>query len=186
MAKKPSKSPATSQPATAEVPTGPQEAGASTTIGKAVEDVLGEIAKVQSKRAGLAGLLAAVEKQKMRLRDAEAEYQAAASVVDQLQADLVAKHPAVAAIFGAPKTPKRTAARKASKAGAPRKGEKTLDLDQANQVLAAMPEQFELGAFAKKARELFSGLSSKGSMELLASKVKDAGGKGMGRKYKKV
>ena len=186
MAKKSTKPTATPQPpAPSETPTPPQEALSAPNIDKAVQEALGEIAKVQAKRAALTGLLAAVEKQKAKLREAEAEYQAAASAVDQLQADLIAKYPAAAGVFGGVKVSKRGGSRKASKAGGARKGGNTLNLDQASKVLAAMPAEFELGAYSSKARELFPGLGSAGAMKLLAGKVKEAGGKGMGRKYRK-
>lgn len=186
MAKKSSKLTVTPQPAApAETSTPPPEALGSPNIEKAVQDALGEIAKVQAKRAALTGLLAAVEKQKAKLREAEASYQTAAGAVDQLQADLIAKYPAAAGVFGAAKTSKRGGGKRGPKAGGARKGGNTLNLDQASKVLAAMPAEFELGAYSSKARELFPGLGSAGAMKLLAGKVKEAGGKGMGRRYKK-
>ena len=187
MAKKSTKPAVTPLPAAPSETTPPsQEASGSPNIDKAVQEALGEIAKVQAKRAALTGLLAAVEKQKAKLREAEADYQAAATAVDQLQADLIAKYPAAAGVFGATKEPKRGGARKGSKAGAPKKGGPVLDQAQAEQVLAALPSTFQLADFKTKTAELFPDRGSKGAMELLADKVKDAGGKGMGRKYKKV
>ena len=187
MAKNSSKATVAAQSPTApEVPTPTQEAAGAPNLGKAVDDVLAEISKVQAKRAELTGLLAAVEKQKAKLREAEASYEAAAGAVDQLQAELIAKYPAAAGVFGDVKVSKRGGSRKASKAGRAKKGGNTLNLEQANQVLAAMPAQFELGAYSSKARELFPELGSAGAMKLVADKVKQVGGKGMGRRYKKV
>jgi hypothetical protein len=187
MAKKSSKATVTDPSPTApEVPTPPQEAAGAPNLGKAVDDVLAEISKVQAQRAELAGLLAVVEKQKARLREAEASYEAAASAVDQLQADLIAKYPAAAGVFGGTRASKRGGARKGSKSGGSKKGGPVLDKAQAEQVLAALPSTFLLADFKTKTAELFPGLSSKGAMELLADKVKDAGGKGMGRRYKKI
>lgn len=187
MAKKSTKPAVTPQPvAPSETPAPPQETTGSQSIGKAVDDVLSEVAKVQAKRAALTGLLAAVEKQKAKLREAEADYQAAATAVDQLQADLIAKYPAAAGVFGATKEPKRGGARKGPKAGRAKKGGNALNLEQANQVLAAIPAEFELGAYAKKARELFPELISAGAMKLLKDKVKKLGGKGKGIMYRKV
>lgn len=187
MAKKSTKPTATPQPPVpSETPAPPLEASGSPNIDKAVQEALGEIAKVQAKRAALTGLLAAVEKQKAKLREAEAEYQAAASAVDQLQADLIAKYPAAGGVFGAAKTSKRGGARKGSKAGAPKKGGPVLDQAQAEQVLAALPSTFQLADFKTKTAELFPDRIGKGALKLLADKVKDAGGKGMGRRYKKV
>jgi hypothetical protein len=186
MAKKSSKATVTAQSPTApEVLSPPQEAAGAPNLGKAVDDVLAEISKVQAQRAGLAGLLAVVEKQKAKLREAEASYQAAASVVDQLQADLITKYPAAAGVFGGVKAPKRGGAKKGPRSGVAKKGGPVLDKAQAEQVLAALPSTFQLADFKTKTAEFFPDRIGKGAMELLADKVKDAGGKGMGRRYKK-
>lgn len=187
MAKRSSKATVADQSQTAPaVPTPPQEAAGAPNLSKAVDDVLAEISNVQAKRAELTGLLAVVERQKAKLREAEASYQAAAGAVDQLQAELIAKYPAAAGVFGGTKSSKRGGARKASKAGGAKKGGNTLNMEQANHVLAAMPVEFELGAYAKKARELFPEFISKGAMKLLKDKVKKLGGKGKGIRYRKV
>ena len=187
MAKRSSKATVADQSPTApEVPTPTKEAAGAPNLGKAVDDVLAEISKVQAKRAELTSLLAVVEKQKAKLREAEASYQAAAGAVDQLQAELIAKYPAAAGVFGDTKAPKRGGSRKASKAGGSKKGGNTLNLEQANQVLAAMPAEFELGAYSSKARELFPEFISKGAMKLLKDKVKKLGGQGKGIEYRKA
>ena len=187
MAKKSSKATVTAQSPTApEVPTPPQEAAGAPNLGKAVDDVLAEISKVQAQRAELAGLLAVVEKQKAKLREVEASYQAAASAVYQLQADLITKYPAAAGVFGGVKAPKRGGERKGPRSGVAKKGGPVLDKAQAEQVLAALPSTFQLADFKTKTAELFPDRIGKGALKLLADKVKDAGGKGMGRKYKKV
>jgi hypothetical protein len=99
---------------------------------------------------------------------------------------LISKYPAAAGVFGGTKTPKRGGGKKGPRAGGAKKGGNTLNQEQAEQVLAAMSAEFELGAYNKKAREMFAGSTAKGAMKLLADKVKDTGGKGMGRRYKKV
>lgn len=187
MAKKSTKPTVTPQPAApSEPPAPPLETTGSQSIGKAVDDALSEIAKVQAKRAELTGLLAVVEKQKAKLREVEASYQAAEGSVDQLQAELIAKYPAAAGVFGDTKAPKRGGSRKASNAGRAKKSGPVLDKTQADQVLAALPSSFQLADFKTKSGELFPGVSAEGAMKLLADKVKDAGGKGMGRNYKKA
>lgn len=185
MAKRTSKSAQSQQSPVPSVAPSPSQEGVAS-VGKTVDDVLGEITKVQAQRVELAGLQAVVEKQKAKLREAEAAYQEAASAVDQLQAELIAKYPAAAGIFGGTKATKRRGAKRGTRSNAAKKAGPVLDQSQAEQVLAALPSTFQLADFKTKTAELFPDRVSKGAMELLADKVKDAGGKGMGRRYKKV
>jgi hypothetical protein len=156
-----------------DVSTPPQQGAEASSIGKA----FGEVAKVQAQRAGLAALLASVEKQKARLREAEAEYQDAVAKVDQLKAEVIAKYPEAEVLLGDSKKSKLGGAKRGPKPAASKKGAPVLDKAQAEQVLAALPSAFKLSDFK---------MSSKGAMNLLADQAKDTGGKGMGRKYKKV
>jgi hypothetical protein len=187
MAKKSTKPTVTTQPPLpSEAAPLPQDALGSPNIDKAVDAAFDEAGKIQAKRDALARLLAGVEKQKAKLREAEADYQSALNAVDELQADLIAKYPAAARVFGAAITSKRVKGRKAAKVGGAKKGGNTLNLEQANQVLAAMPGEFELGAYGKKTRELFPEFISAGAMKLLKEKVRKLGGKGKGIRYRKV
>ncbi len=187
MAKKSSKTTVTAQSPTApKVPTPPQAGAGAPNLGRAVDDVLADISRVQAQRAELASLVAVVEKQKAKLREAEAIHQAAASAVDQLQAELIAKYPAAAGVFGSTKASKRGGARRGPKPGTAKKGGSVLDKAQAEQVLAALPSTFQLADFKTKTAELFPDRTGKGALKLLTDKVKDAGGAGMGRKYKKA
>ncbi len=58
--------------------------------------------------------------------------------------------------------------------------------EQAEKVLGALGSTFIMGEFRKQVGKSFPGYSMKGSLDLLAGKIKATGGKAMGTKYKKV
>ena len=159
-------------------------ANASPEITQSIEDALGAIAGVKEKRAALGSLISGVEKLKANLHAAEEVYEAALANVEEAEANLIAKYPSAAAILGQGTKSKRSGRPKGTKAKA--KKSNTLSAEQAAEVLSALPATFQLGEFKSKSAELFPDLSGKGAMKLLADKVKEIGGAGMGRKYKKV
>lgn len=186
MAKKSTKATATSPtPTDAEVPNPAQEPAAPSSNMEA-DDLIVGLAKIKAEQNGLAGLSEAVAKQKAKLHEAEADYEAAKAKVGQLQTDLVAKYPKAKELFEDASASKRGGGRRGPKAGGAKKDGPVLDKAQAEQVLDALPSSFQLSDFKAKAAELFPGVSGKGAMKLLKDKVKDLGQSGMARKYKKV
>jgi len=173
------------KPASGEVPAAGEQTDAMNLINSALE----EIAAIKERRDGLAGLDAKVAKQKAKLQALTEEYEAAEAKIAQAEAAIIAKYPKARGMLGTVKAkPGRKAGTKRGEGAGTRKksGGKTLDLEQAGQVLAAMPAEFELGAFNKKAREMHPGFTAKGAMKLLKDKVKKLGGKGMGMQYKRI
>lgn len=186
MAKKSSKTTVTPQlPAAADVPTPLQEASAPS-ANNGADELIDGIAKIKAQQNGLAALLKAVARQKAKLHEAEAECDAAKAKIEQLQIDLIAKYPKAKDLFDDATVSKRGGTRKGARSGSGKKSGPVLDRAQAEQVLAALPSSFQLSDFKTKTAELFPDRIGKGALKLLADKVKDAGGKGMGRKYKKV
>jgi hypothetical protein len=186
MAKKSSTTTVTPQlPATADVPT-PLEAASAPSANNGADELIDGIAKIKAEQNGLAGLLKAVARQKAKLQEAEAECDAAKAKIGQLQVDLIAKYPKAKELFDDATVSKRGGARKGARSGSGKKSGAVLDKAQAEQVLAALPSNFQLSDFKTKAAELFPGVSGKGAMKLLADKVKDLGQSGMARKYKKM
>lgn len=177
--------PAETKPESVEVPAAGEQADATHLINSALE----KIAAIKERRDGLAGLDAKVAKQKAKLQALTEEYEAAEAEIAQAEAAIIAKYPKARGMLGTAKAkPGRKAGTKRGESAGTRKkgGGKTLNLEQAGQVLAAVPTEFELGAFNKKAREMHSGFTAKGAMNLLKDKIKKLGGKGMGMKYKKL
>lgn len=186
MAKKSTKATATSTPQTdAEVPNPAQEPAAPSSNMEA-DDLIVGLAKIKAEQNGLAGLSEAVARQKAKLHEAEAECDAAKAKIEQLQIDLIAKYPKAKDLFDDATVSKRGGTRKGARSGSGKKSGPVLDRAQAEQVLAALPSSFQLSDFKTKTAELFPDRIGKGALKLLADKVKDAGGKGMGRRYKKV
>lgn len=176
---------AEAKPVSVEAPASTEQSDAARLVNAALD----EIAEVKMRRNGLAKLQAKVAKQKDRLQTLTNEYLAAEAGIAQAEAAIIAKFPKAAEMLG------KSQGRRGRKPGATRAartgkkktgGGKALNLEQALQVCAEMPTEFELGAFNKKAREMHQGFTAKGAMKLLKDKVKKLGGKGMGMRYRKI
>ena len=149
-----------------------------------VETVLKAITTAKQQRDALKAMKASVDALKDKYSAAKDGYDQAVNAQAAKETELLAKYPDVAGILGeaAPKRKRRVVgAKKPKKASA-----QLLTKDEAEKVLAALGSPFELATFVTKVRELFPDKSGKGAIKLLGGKVKSAGGKGMGRKFKKT
>ncbi len=130
-----------------------------------------------------------------RIANAQAQLDAAkalcateSSRVDEAEASILADYPEAASFLG--RAPVVVVAkrrgRKPGSGSAPKApSSQGLSLEQAETVLDALGNTFTLAQFRHKTAELFDGLPSKGGIDLLATRVRNAGGKGMGTKFKK-
>ena len=124
---------------------------------------------------------------KAKYTEAKGEYEALVAKQAGSEAELLTAYPEARAILGDVELPKRRGrVPKAAGAKAGKAAGKTLRQEQAEKVLAAMGSTFIMGEFRKKVGETFPGYSMKGSLDLIADKIKVVGGRAMGTKYKKI
>jgi hypothetical protein len=173
------------KPESAPAPASDEQSDAARLVNAALD----EIADVKTRRNGLAKLQAKVEKQKAKLQMLSDEYTAAEAKISQAEAEIIGKYPKAAEMLGKSqgRRGRKPGATRGARTGKKKTGGGTaLTVEQALQVYAEMPAEFELGAFNKKAREMHQGVTAKGAMKLLKDKVKKLGGKGMGMRYRKI
>lgn len=160
----------------------------------AIAEFLKQLEGAKQLRDGLLAHEARVAKAKQALQEAMAARDAELGKVQEVEAAILVQYPEAATLLGlAPvAVAKRRGRKPGSVAKAPRKVAAAapvaegLTLDQAESVIAALGKTFSLAEFRHKTAALFPGARSKGGIEILGDRVRNAGGKGMGMKFKKV
>ena len=165
---------------------GAADAAAASVVPSSTTEVLKEINKAREQRLALAGQKASVDALKIRYLEAKKAYAAAVAQQADGEAALIAAYPDAGAILNVARPTRAKAAAKGAKRGRKAKAANLLSLEQAEQVLAALGNSFNLAQLAKKGRELFPGSVAKGAIQLLEGKITNGGGKGMAMKFKKA